>query len=60
MSGIREFLPGLIERIESSNGADRELDCLLDAALDGHTISESGNMILARNSRQTTGSRAST
>jgi len=49
--GIRETLPELIGRAESGTGGDRELDCLLDAVLDGRSISESGNMILARNSR---------
>lgn len=49
--GIREFPHDLVERVESGTGSDRELDCLIDAALDGRSISESGNMILARNSR---------
>lgn len=49
--GIREIPHDLVERVESGTGGDRELDCLLDAALDGRSISESGNMILARNSR---------
>ncbi|KUL94365.1 hypothetical protein DK26_15270 [Bosea sp. WAO] len=41
----------LIERVEKGEGADRELDCLLVAILDGRTIREDGSMILARNSR---------
>lgn len=44
-------LTALIERVESGTGADRELDCLIWAALDGRTIREDGQMILARNSR---------
>ena len=44
-------LPHLIERCESGEGPDRELDCLIEAVLDGRTIRESGNMTLARNSR---------
>lgn len=32
--GIREFLPELISRVESGDGADREIDCLVAALAD--------------------------
>ena len=51
IGGIREFPHDLVERVESGTGGDRELDCLIEAALDGRTIRENGNMILAMNSR---------
>lgn len=41
-------LSALIERVESGVGSDRELDCLIWAALDGRTVRYHNNNLLAR------------
>jgi hypothetical protein len=44
-------LKSLQKRIQEATGPDRELDCLIRAVFDGHTVREDGNNILARSTR---------
>ena len=44
-------LRALQSRVRECKGADRELDCIIQAVFDGRTIREENNMIFARSSR---------
>ncbi len=41
-------LQALLERVEKATGPDREIDCVLRAVLDGYTVREESNQIIAR------------
>ena len=41
-------LQSLLERVEKATGPDREIDCVLRAVLDGYTVREESNQIIAR------------